>query len=108
MTDISNHNKKAKFPDVLSPSIWPDLPQALASKMPAKKREPWKPKEHSRAFQRSLRRESIQVSTLPVWPAGADCDGAYPTAISLFTAGGASDLSPAELREGSENSQYQG
>ena len=65
MTDISNHNKKAKFLDVLSPSIWPNLPQALVSKMPAKKREPWKPKEHSQAFQRSLRRESIQVSTLP-------------------------------------------
>ena len=54
----------------------------------------------------SVERVSRYLPSLVCWPAGADRD--YPTVISLFTGGGASDLSPADLREGWENSQYQG
>ena len=64
MTDISNRNKKAKFLDLLCLSIWPNLPQALVSKMSAKKREPWRPKEHSQAFQCNLCRELLGLQNL--------------------------------------------
>lgn len=63
--------------------------------MSAKKREPGTPKEHSQAFQCSLCREGIHVSTLPClltrW--SRPWRGVPHGNLPLFTAGRASDIS---------------